>query len=442
MARPDLLGMFWDDTPPPKPPKKEKVKATPPEPVWLSPDYLPNLDKATNWHPDIFTDQELIQASLNKERLVWDIECYPNYFLVAFASVVSGKVIWFEMHSGREHLMDYDKLEWILKNFTLIDYNGNHYDVPIISIAMNQATCENLYAATLAIIAEETRPQDVLKRFRAKRVNLDHIDLIELVALSPSLKLLAGRLHAPQMQDLPFNPGTVLSIQQKFILRWYCVNDLQNTHLLYVELTPDIKLREKMSLRYNVDLRSHSDAQIAEAVISSEIKKLTGQKYLSKPSIEPGTIYKYERAHFLKYSTNLMNWVMEKVCNSIFVVADDGTIVEPPDLTDLEIRIANGVYRIGIGGLHSSEKNISHIAGPDEKLSDRDVASFYPRIILLLGLAPSHLGYHFLNVYNSLVEERLAAKNSGDKATADSLKIVVNGSCKFYSKSVGDRYWF
>lgn len=428
MARADLLGMFWDDRPPPKPPRKEKVKAVPPEPVWLNPEYLPNLEKATAWQPNVFTDAELIQASVNKETLVWDIECYPNYFVVAFMSVVSKKVIWFEMHAGMEHLMDYSKLAWVLQNFTLVDYNGDHYDVPIVSIALNYATCEVLYAATLAIIAEETRPQDVLKRFRSKKFKIDHIDLIELVALSPSLKLLAGRLHAAQMQDLPFNPGTILSFKQKLILRWYCVNDLKNTYLLFNELTPDIKLREKMSLRYGVDLRSHSDAQIAEAVITSEIKKITGRQYLSKPVIEPGTIYKYEPPHFLKYSTKLMNWVLSQVVGADFEVAMDGTIIEPRDLTDLEIRIANGVYRIGIGGLHSSEKNIAHIAGDDEKLSDRDVASFYPKIILLLGLAPAHLGYHFLNVYNSLVIERLAAKNAGDKTTADSLKIVVNGS--------------
>jgi hypothetical protein len=59
---------------------------------------------------------------------------------------------------------------------------------------------------------------------------------------------------------------------------------------------------------------------------------------------------------------------------------------------------------------------------------DRDVTSYYPFIILNQGLYPKHLGQGFLKVYRGIVDERVAAKKRGDKATADSLKITVNGS--------------
>jgi len=72
--RPDMAGMFWDDTPPPKPPPKEKIKRTPPEPVWLRPDYLPGLEEALAFNVDHFTDEELVAAAIAKERLVYDIE--------------------------------------------------------------------------------------------------------------------------------------------------------------------------------------------------------------------------------------------------------------------------------------------------------------------------------------------------------------------------------
>lgn len=434
MARFDIAGFFWNDTPPPKPPKKEKIKNTPPEPVWLLPTYLPGLEEAKAAKFDFFTDQELVEAAGRKERLVWDIECYPNFWMVAFQSIVSGKVIWFELMDN--YYLDIPKLAWVLQNFTLIDYNGKHYDAPIVSLALSSKTTEQLYEATFSIIIEEARPQDVLRRFKVKRFPIDHIDLIELVALSPSLKLLAGRLHAKRMQDLPFAPGTILTPDQITILRWYCINDLSNTKLLYEELLPDIELREKMGIRYKLDLRSHSDAQIAEAVISSEIKRMTGQKYLPKPDINPGDSFKFNTPAFLNFKTPLLKWVLQEVQNCNFVVSDDGNIGMPAELTDLRIKIANAEYRMGIGGLHSSEKVAAHVSDENTVICDRDVASFYPRIILLLGLAPAHLGQYFLAVYDNLVNERLTAKNAGNKTTADSLKIVVNGS---YGK-LGNQY--
>jgi uncharacterized membrane protein (DUF106 family) len=65
---------------------------------------------------------------------------------------------------------------------------------------------------------------------------------------------------------------------------------------------------------------------------------------------------------------------------------------------------------MGIGGLHSSETTVAHVAGDRHLLIDRDVASYYPSIILTLGLYPAHLGPAFLTVYQKLVRERLAAK--------------------------------
>jgi hypothetical protein len=48
--------------------------------------------------------------------------------------------------------------------------------------------------------------------------------------------------------------------------------------------------------------------------------------------------------------------------------------------------------------------------------------------VLQQRLAPKALGTPFLQVYQSIVERRMAAKKAGDKVTADTLKIAVNGS--------------
>ena len=428
MARKDIAGFFWDDTPPPKPPKAEKEKRTPPERTWESPDYLPGLAEAKSFNIPIFTDKELFDAVCSGEKFVFDIECYSNYFLVAFKCIRLGKVVYFEFGNDGE-LWNWDilKLGWLVNNACIIGFNSKNYDIPILSLAMHGVDNQGLKWATYEIIVNGTRPLDVLKHFKVKAVQCNHIDLIEVAPLRASLKIYGGRLHAPRMQDLPFDPETILSVDQIDIVRWYCVNDLQLTEILYINLEKEIKLRETMSMEYGVDLRSRSDAQIAESVISKEVEKLNGFK-ARRPEIPPGTAYRYNVPRFVRYDTDLMNWALHTVANARFIVSEFGNIGMPQELSELQIKIADGVYRMGIGGLHSSEQKQVCIADNNTLIIDKDVTSYYPAIILNQGLFPAHLTTNFLRVYKSIVDKRIKAKKEGNKVVADSLKITINGS--------------
>jgi hypothetical protein len=425
MARADMAGFFWNDTPPPKPPKLEKPKRTPPARTWESPDYLPGLAEALAFNVVRLEDWELGAAAARRERFIFDIECYVNYFLIAFTSLVTGKVIYFE----RTRTTDFDagKLKWIVDNFCLVGFNSWNYDLPILALALAGKTCAQLKQATNDIIVNGTRPSDVLRGFKVKGIRPNHIDLIEVAPLRASLKIYGGRLHAPRMQDLPFHPEVLLTEDQIAIVRWYCVNDLTNTAILHESLKEQISLRETLSNEYGVDLRSKSDAQIAESVIAQEIEKLNGCR-VQRPTIEPGTRYRYRVPAFIKYESPLMNWALEIVRGADFIVSEDGNIGMPVELKELKLQIAAGVYRMGIGGLHSSEQCTAHRADDHTIIVDRDVTSYYPAIILNLGLYPHHLSTNFLRVYQQLVNKRLDAKRAGNKVVADSLKITINGS--------------
>ncbi len=431
MARNDMAGFFWDDTPPPKI-IKEKIKRTPPEPLWLADDYLPGLQEAYAFNVDLFTQETLLEAWKNKEKLVFDIECYENYFLVAFASVESGKVCYWEMEYDSK--LDINAVNAIINNFTIISFNGNSYDIPILSIAVSGKNTVVLKQATNEIIVYEKRPHDILKAYKSKKVTVDHIDLIEVAPLSASLKIYAGRLHCKKMQDLPFHPEVMLSPPQIAITRYYCINDLVNTALLMKSLLVELDLREELSAEYGVDLRSKSDAQIAEAVIGGELQK-QGSGRIIKPVIAPGTVYHYKTPSFIKFQTPLLNWVLQLIQHSKFITSDGGKIGLPEQIAKTPIKIGKSVYTMGIGGLHSTEKNAGFKSNDKFKLIDVDVESFYPRIILNLGLFPTQLGRGFLKVYNGIVVRRIDAKKNKRKKESDSLKIVINGSFgKFGSK--------
>jgi hypothetical protein len=424
--RKDALGIFWRDEPPVRTTKADKHKRTPPEPTWLEDSYLPGLDEAQRFEVQLFTDMELYQAAQQKKELIFDIECYKNYFLIAFREQDLGRVVYFEMY-GEEKLAQLEKFRWVMENFIIIGFNSLSYDIPMATLALGGKSCAELKAASDAIIQEGARPSDLLRSHKLKKLTVDHIDLIEVAPLRASLKIYAGRLHAKRMQDLPFAPYVTLSPEQRDIVRWYCINDLVNTELVRGALREQLKLRESMSREYNMDLRSKSDAQIAEAVIGEEVHNLNGSRP-QRPEIEIGTCYKYKVPHFIKFESSLLQWALELIRTADFVVSEHGNVGMPPLLAALKLQIAGSIYRMGVGGLHSSEQSVSHVAGEDMLIIDRDVVSYYPMIILNQELYPKHLGRNFLKVYKRIVDRRIAAKRNGDKVVADSLKITINGS--------------
>lgn len=373
---------------------------------------------------DYYTDEELHAAK--GDVLVHDIEVYPNYFLIAFKNWKTNKVVTFELFPGKP-VFDYQKLLWIVHNFCIVGFNSIKFDSPIMWLAINGASISELHDAVISIIKFNAMPRDVEHQYGFKQGWINYIDLIEVAPLTGSLKIYGGRLHAPRLQDLPYDPTENLTESQAEDVKLYCINDLDLTSLLLTNLCPQLELRSAMSLQYGQDLRSKSDAQIAEAVITSEVSKLNGN-WTRRPKITPGTSYKYNVPEFIAYQSNNLKHMLEMVRNADFVIKQNGQVQMPEELNNFSVRIGSSIYRMGIGGLHSSEETICHKATNDTLLIDRDVASYYPRIILNQQLFPKHLTDNFLNVYDSIVEKRLKAKASGDKVTANSLKICVNGS--------------
>jgi hypothetical protein len=89
----------------------------------------------------------------------------------------------------------------------------------------------------------------------------------------PSLKKLACRFRWARVESLPIPPDAVLSEEQKARICEYNKIDVLNTARLLEQCRPQLQMREELSRIYNTDLRSSSDAQIAERVIASKVPK-------------------------------------------------------------------------------------------------------------------------------------------------------------------------
>lgn len=356
---------------------------------------------------------------------VLDVECYRNFFLVLFKNISTGKVTRVQRSPNRR--LNRECLLHMLSNSLLIGFNSNDYDLPMIQLALKGYSASELKDASDDIIKRDMRYRDFAEQHGLSKPSWNHIDLIQVAPLKASLKLYAGRLHCKKLQDLPIDPDKELTADEAAIIITYCENDLNNTATLYQELDAQVRLREVLSRQYKQDLRSRSDAQVAEHIISAEIEKILGVRP-KRPTDLEGKTYKYRIPEYVSYRLPQLQKLLDTIREADFRVGPTGSIELPEALAGLDIRIGSGKYRIGIGGLHSSETRAAHLADDETLLIDRDVASYYPRIILTQGLYPQHLGVAFLTVYQALVDRRLTAKRAGDKDTAESLKIAVNGS--------------
>jgi len=354
--------------------------------------------------------------------LIFDVECYKNYFLVSFLNS-DGRVAHIEMREGGK--LDVAKLSRFMKTNTTLGFNSNSYDLYMIAAALENRSCSELKSVSQEIIMSNLPP------WRSVDVSIprdwDSIDIIDVLPGQASLKVYGARINQAKLQDLPYPHDAILTDAQMDDVRDYCVNDLRITKALADKMSKQLELRVQMGQQYGLDLRSKSDAQIAEAVLKSEIEALSGG-VLRPLKLQSDATVRYADPGIVSFKDKALTDIFKRICAHDFKLSGNGSIMMPDWLAETKIKIGEGVYQMGVGGLHSTEKAQAVRAGDGYFLSDFDVASYYPNIILQQAVEPENMTGYFLPVYQSILDRRLEAKRAGDKVTNETLKIVVNGS--------------
>lgn len=363
----------------------------------------------------------------------FDTECYPNYWLLRFR-LATGIDFSFIAPLSEQ---DCARVSYLFETFTVVSFNGNNYDVPMITGALLGYSCAELKRLNDRIIVEQIKSWQLgLPEWEPR----DHIDVIETAPGMGSLKLYAARIHSKRIQDLPYPPDKELGPMQQQDVFDYCGNDLTTLQDLFEALRPQIELREALSERYGIDLRSKSDAQVAEAILKLRCEKALGRK-IYKPEIDWNLKFKYQAPSYLSFKLPQLQRAFDLINSAIFEIGANGSVAMPKQIEGLEIGINLSVYKLGIGGLHSQEKCISHVADDHTALIDADVASYYPSLMLNSGAFPTALGPQFLNEFAAIKAERLKnkaeakrLKNAGGpeyiaaKTGDEGGKIMINGT--------------
>lgn len=370
-------------------------------------------------------------VQVEKPTRIVDVEIYRNYFLVKFYDVATKQFFSLEFYEG--HPLNIAAMLVFLRSGTNVTFNGISYDMVMISAAATgRFTNDMLKNLSDYIITTKPSPQPwmVARDWGFELLDVDHIDLINVAPGQASLKIYGGRLHCKKMQDLPYAPDRILTRAEMIEVERYCGNDLVTTADLYDAVEDDLATRVELSEQYGIDVRSKSDAQIAEAAF----RKLLGldsrgaRAIVDKAQLPPGSTIRYTPAPFLRFQTPELQMAYKMAQDAAYVLDNGGKPQMPAEFKDFNIRIGDGAYTLGIGGLHSTEKSAAHRAGDGVKLVDVDVVSYYPKIISILRMFPRQLGPVFLKIFDGWIEVRISYKTAGNKKKAATFKIKVNGT--------------
>ncbi len=368
-----------------------------------------------------------------KPLVVCDIEVSPNAYLVGFKSIEKGKVIQIEAY-GEDVGLDKEsrkKLRSILSKYTIVTFNGERYDVPVMLKSLQGITCKQIFKMSEEMIRESYPAWQSIRNFAIEGIpGMTHIDLSQPApGVMVSLKLYGARLHSKKLQDLPYEYDIHLNKQQYEVWKKYNINDLDTTIDLYNEIAKAIELRYNMSDNYKLDLMSKGDAQIAEAVVIYEL----GKKNIRVKKVSLPSSYKviYKAPDFVRFMSDQLNTILERIQEEPFELDGKGSPKIPDWLKKETIQLGETTYNIGLGGLHSQEKKLVVLSDDTHVMRNADVASYYPSMIIEYDYTPKHLGKHFLEVYKGFYWSRnhpvTGSKVRGDKVSSDSTKLTLNG---------------
>lgn len=392
--------------------------------------------------------------------LFYDIEVYPNLFLVIIANKGIRDTLLYQIGLERNDLKEIvnffkDKKKWF------VGYNSQQYDDPIMNFLIENydrlkdlselEITEEIQTLSNKIIEEEDR------KYRYK----DHFQSIDMMRIGlkgnmrKSLKMQAVNLRHGLIQDLPIKVGEHIKKEQLKQLYKYCLNDVIITEKLYntKDLYQEILLRKDIYRETGLNVMSDPNSLIADRLI----EKMYSERVNQHPSQFRNLRTKREKIKFsecispkIKFKTPKMKEFLKKL-KRVELVVDS-------DKWEDYINIGETQYKIALGGLHSEEveeripnargklvkRKVGKIWTPDKDhvIVDADVSSFYPFIIINNKLKPEHLDDCFLELYKEIAEERIKAKGRKDKKSqvkAASYKIIVNAT---YGKLKDINSWF
>ena len=216
-------------------------------------------------------------------------------FLASFKCIITNKYYEFEISDRKS---DLTKLRRFLyqKGLKLIGFNNLNFDYPVIhnSILKDNTdwNANQIYKQVEIIINSE------YSAIWDNQVKIPQLDLYKIWHYdnrnkSTSLKWLEFAMRLPNVEDLPYKPGTILTYDEMDHIIKYCRNDLDATHDFFNLSSKHIAIRQFYTNKEDINLINASETKIAKDVFGKYLSKEMGISYkdLRKLRTERYNIY-------------------------------------------------------------------------------------------------------------------------------------------------------
>lgn len=361
---------------------------------------------------------------------VYDIEIFPNCFSLTIKNTETKEFQFFELSNRKNNLVDLVPL-FLDKRYIFCGYNNIHYDNPIVNFIIEYK--ETLKKSTRLDIEynlfqlSQTIIKGDLKKWKRWKYanNFETLDLLTMLfsqKLRVGLKEMQVTMKYSNVQEYDGDFEAPIPEEDIPKMIQYNINDVNSTEELLYRCENDIKLRLNIEEEYGIKALNKDGVNLGMEILKTKYLEKTHKtwndiKDLRSPcdKIALNEII----LPFIKFDNPILKDLLNEMKQQ--VVSPDRKGYNKHFLMD------NLEYSVGVGGIHSVNKPSIFIAKEDEVISDVDVASLYPSLIIEYGFYPPHLGKEFLEVYKGIKDERIEAKHNGNKLKNLTLKLSING---------------
>lgn len=341
---------------------------------------------------------------MENDIFIFDCEVFAHDWLFVFKEIATGE--YTVIHNDNDAVVAFME-----RNPFLGGFNNKHYDNFILKGVMCGLTPEQIKEINDLIIVEEVNGWDI-PVLREYRVYFDSFDLMDDCQVGLSLKAIEAHLGIPiEETEVDFNITHRLSEKELQETIYYCKYDVDATEKLYH--LRQAYLKNKVTLGKARNLTDRQAMYMTNAKLTSVYLK--AQK--------PEKPWNDERNY--QYPEKLLRQYIPQVVFDFFDRMKDDRI--PNDelfSSKLEIMVGVCPCTIAYGGIHGAIPTYVEEATETRTIRNKDVASYYPHLMTLMGYCSRNMPSP--KMFEDTLEERVAAKKAGDKATANALKLVLN----------------
>ena len=333
----------------------------------------------------------------------YDTEVFAHDWIVVFKSK-SGTYSVFhnDPEAVRDFVNDEDRI--------FCGFNTKGYDQYIIKAICGGLSPEEIKQVNDWIIGGEQGWECPLLNGVYFRFN--NVDIMDDMQMGLSLKAFEGHLGELSIEesDVNFNLDRHLTQEELKLTVQYCMHD--------VDATEKLTSLRKDYLNNKIYLGGLKGIEPTKALAMTNAK-LTAA-YLDARRHK---VFNDEREYV--YPTNLRReYIPQEVFDFFNRLYDKSIPNEVLFKSKLNITVGECPVTLGFGGIHGAIPFYQEEEENGRLIRNYDVASYYPHLMVYYGYASRNIPNP--QIYADMLETRMKAKKSGDKATANALKLVAN----------------